>query len=116
MNSLEEVRTTRLVEDLITKHIGGTEFSLMTGNVQIRVRQALRAAIAAGEIRELVKDAKTPLQREIATDAAVFEEGLENGVNVEKEDSNLYPWGWCYVNGETQQRFRQFCKDQARHR
>ncbi len=112
MSTIEDAAVTQIVDELIIKHIGATTFSMLAGNEQKGIRQALRAAIATGSNMELVRKVQSPIQKTIAADMIAFENTL-NGENTSKEESKLYPWGWCYVDSAVQDKFREFCRQTA---
>jgi GGDEF domain-containing protein len=100
----------QIISELISKRIGGDEFSALAPRMQFRIQQALREAISAGASLTMLEEAKSPLEKSIAQDVAAFERTLTADIDTTKEKDKAYPWGWCYTDRILQKEFRQFCE------
>ncbi len=101
-------------KDLINAHFPPAVYANMTDRQKECLQSCVAAAMLFGISQIAPNGGNAELARAMAKDAAEFEKTLDSSVNTKYHRSTAYPWGWCYVDGEVQMKFREFCTGRKR--
>ena len=96
-------------QEIINAHFPPAVYANMTERQKECVLTCVAATLLTGISQIASNPENTELVRTMAKEAAEFEKTLDSSVNIKYMPSTVYPWGWCYIDGEVRRKFREFC-------
>lgn len=99
----------QIADMLIANQFTVGDYSSMTPREKGAIRACIKSALGIG-FDQAVNAGKKPYAdaQEMLDAALAFENTLPHGMNVSRQKSELYPWGWCYTDFKLQERYRQY--------